>query len=600
MPGSGNASLGGSMEQNARNGFTGILDGLRTLTGIVARAGGRRRLMALALVMAAILVINAASQIRLNEWSGAFYDALAQRNLPGFLNQLGVFALIAGFLLVLNVTQGWVNSLIKIGMREAIARDVLAEWLKPNRAYLMPLTGSLGANPDQRIQDDARSLTDITTDFCVGLMQASLLLLSFIGVLWTLSENVVFMAYGTSFTIPGYMVWCALAYALAGSWLTWRVGRPLAALNDEIRAKEADFRFTIVRAHESAEGIALYRGEEDEARIVSGRLDAVLAVMRRLAGRYARLNWVTASYGWAAIVFPIIVTAPGYFAGTLSFGTLMMVVGAFNQVQSSLRWYVDNYGNIAAWQAMSWRVIAYRHNLGRLNTLGGEAGRIELVEDTGERLAANAEFAVSCPNGRITLEEPDFSVAAGEHVLIHGGPGCGKSTFFRALAGLWPWGAGKVEAPPRGGIMFLPHFPYIPLGTLRDVLTYPAPGKFSDTAVRAALERLRLGHRAANLDEVARWDKELPLDEQQRIAFVRVLLHAPQWVIEDESMSALDDEARQIVQSIFETELAGTAVVSIGRDELRNHFYHRIYHLRTQPPGLRLPLQWREEADTGG
>lgn len=583
------------MRQDANDGRWSDLDGIRTLIGIIKGSNGRRRLFTLAACMVVILLVNAIGQIRLNQWNGAFFDALADRNLPAFFKQLGVFALIAGFLLALNVTQGWVHSLLKIRMREIITRDVVAEWLKPNRAYRMPLAGSIGANPDQRIQDDARSLTDITTDFCVGLLQSSILLLSFVGVLWTLSEQVVFQAFGTSFSVPGYMVWCALAYALTGSWLTWRVGRPLAALNDEIRASEADFRFTLVHAHEASEGIALYRGEADEQRVINSRLNKVIDVMLRLAGRYARLNWVTSGYGWVAIVFPIIVTAPGFFAGTLTFGTLMMVVGAFNQVQSSLRWYVDNYGNIAAWQAVSWRVIAYRTNLGRLDALGAEAGHIGRASDPAAKFGTTVEFAVACPNGRISLDAPGFSVAPGEHVLIHGPAGCGKSTFFRALAGLWSWGAGQVRLPPRDETMFLPHLPYIPLGSLRDVLAYPTPGKFSDSTVRAALERVQLGHLASSLDEEARWDKELSLDEQQRVAFVRVLLHAPRWVIEDEAMSALDDDARRIVQSIFQEELVETAVVSIGRDEFRNHFYHRVLHLRVQPPGLHLPLEWRDE-----
>lgn len=304
------------------------LDTIHTLLGIIRGSSGRRRLAILAIGIVAIIIATALAQLRLNIWQRDFYDALAQRNFPAFLRQLGVFAIVAGFLLVLNVSQTWMNALLRIRMRETITRDLLIEWFTPRRAYRMPLAGEIGNNPDQRIQDDARALTDITTDFCVGLVQASLLLASFLGVLWVVSDEIVFSFNGSTFTIPGYMVWWAIAYALIGSWLTWRVGRPLPELNAALRAAEADFRFTLMRANEASEAIALNGGEADEQRSALGKLGAVIAMTLRLAGRHATLTWITASYGWAAIVVPFIAAAPGYFAGTLSFGSLMMITGA--------------------------------------------------------------------------------------------------------------------------------------------------------------------------------------------------------------------------------------------------------------------------------
>lgn len=566
------------------------LGAIHALLGIIHGSSGRRRLTILAIGIVAIIVATALAQLRLNTWQRDFYDALAQRNFSAFLQQLGVFAITAGILLLLNVSQNWVNALLRIRMRDTITEDLLGEWYKPRRAYRMPLAGDIGDNPDQRIQDDARALTDLTTDFCVGLVQASLLLVSFLGVLWVVSNEIVFSFNGSAFTIPGYMVWWAIIYALVGSWLTWRVGRPLAALNAELRATEADFRFTLMRANEASEGIALNGSEADEERTALRKLGTVIEMMLRLAGRHATLNWVTAGYGWAAIVVPFVAAAPGYFAGTLSFGSLMMIAGAFTQVLQSLRWYVDNYPNIAAWQALSERVLAYRGILTKLDGLGANMGLIETAEHPAGKLAISEDFAVLCPTGRLTLDQPAVTIAAGEHVIIRGPPGCGKSTFFRALAGLWPWGSGRIELPPRQHIMFLPHLPYLPYGRLRDVLTYPTPGKFSDAAVLAALERLQLGHRAPFLDRIARWDKELTLDEQQRVTFVRVLLQAPRWVIEDEAMSALDEEGRQLLLSMFKEELTGTTVVSIGRDEFHDGFYSRAYRLRSQPPRLHLPL----------
>jgi putative ATP-binding cassette transporter len=559
---------------------------------IVGQFLGRYRIVLLAAGIVAFIILNVIGQLWLNDWHKTFYDALEQRDLPEFINQLIVFVIIVSVLLVLGVGQTWVHAVLKIRMREIITTDVVAEWLKPKRAYRMPLAGEIGSNPDQRIHDDARSLSDITTDFCVGLVHASLTLVSFVGVLWVLSERVVFSVNGSNFTVPGYMVWCAIAYALIGSWLTWRVGRPLVPLNAEMRAREADFRFTLLRVNESSEAIALYGGETDERKYVKGKLSNVIYMMMRLTNAHVRLMWVTASYGWMALVVPFIVTAPGYFAGSLSFGDLMKVVGAFTQVQSSLRWYVDNYPNIAAWQAMSWRVITYRNVLGKLDVLGKDAGVIEVDEKREGNISAEKDFSVAAPHGQITVKEQHFKVSPGEHVLVSGLVGSGKSTFFRALARLWPWGAGRVELPSRDEMMFLPHAPYIPLGTYREVITYPHTAEFTDKDIKAALERLDLGRRVDVLDQLARWDKELSLDEQQRIAYVRVLLHKPKWVLEDDSMSALEEDVRAVIQSIFENELVETAVVTLGRDEFQDHFYQRVYHLQSQPPGLQVPFQW--------
>jgi putative ATP-binding cassette transporter len=594
-------SGGGSdgMTGNAAARQESAFETIRDLLAIIRASAGRRRLTALAIAIVGIIVLTAVAQLRLNAWQRDFYDALAQRNFLTFLEQLGIFALVAGMLLVLNVGQSWVNALLRIRMRETISENLLAEWYKPARAYKMPLAGDIGDNPDQRIQDDARALTDLTTDFCVGLVQASLLLVSFLGVLWMVSDEVVFSANGSSFTIPGYMVWCAVAYALVGSSLTWWVGRPLAAYNADLRAAEADFRFTLMRSNEAAEGIALHRGEAGEERTALAKLGAVIALTLRLAGRQATLGWVTSGYGWAALVVPFVAAAPAYFAGTLSIGSLMMIAGAFAQVLQALRWYVDNYPNIAAWQALSGRVLAYRSVLLGLDRLGEDVGLIEVVTSSKGRLTISADFSVQCPTGRLTLDGPDIAIAPGEHVVIHGPPGCGKSTFFRALSGLWPWGSGTIGLPSREEMMFLPHLPYMPFGTLREAVAYPTPDRFADAAIRAALDRLQLGHRAASLDMTARWDKELTLDEQQRLAWVRVLLHAPGWVIEDEAMSALEEDARDTLLSIFKQELAGTAVISIGRDDFHDHFYGRTFQLRTRMPGLRLPLHLPYDAGSG-
>jgi putative ATP-binding cassette transporter len=486
--------------------------------------------------------------------------------------------------------------MMRVRLREWLTHELLDRWLAPKRAYLLANAGEIGVNPDQRMQEDVRHFAELWADLGIGLLQASLLLVSFVGVLWLLSSQVVFALGGRSFVIPGYMVWCALAYALGGSCLAWRVGRPLIRLNAERYAREAELRFSLSRVSESAEAIALHGGEPDERRIVDNAVGRVVLAMRQLAGGLARLTWVTSGYGWLAIVAPILVAAPGYFQGGLSFGGLMMVVGAFNQVQQALRWFVDNFSRIADWRATLLRIAALRDALAALETPDAPdagAGRIRLVDHAAGGLAFE-DLSVTLADGRAALDEPRVEVAPGERVLIVGAPGSGKSTLFRALAGLWPWGTGAIHLPPRDTVMFMPQRPYLPLGTLRAALCYPVePERFADAAVCAALVRVGLGRLVPSLDRGERWDKLLPLDEQQRLAFARLMLHAPRWVFLDDATAVLDEEHRRLMLSIFERELAGATVIGVSRRPADDAFYTRTLQLRRVQAGIVHPFPAR-------
>jgi putative ATP-binding cassette transporter len=311
----------------------------------------------------------------------------------------------------------------------------------------------------------------------------------------------------------------------------------------------------------------------------------VVTIMARLAGGLARLTWITSGYGWLALVVPIVVAAPGYFDGELTFGALMMVVGAFNQVQSSLRWFVDNLAQIADWRATLLRIVSFRDALPTVETIGEKVGRIDVVDAGSDKLVLEG-LGVALPDSCATLDQPRVEVSPGERIQILGQPGSGKSTLFRALAGMWPWGIGTIQLPPRETMMFMPQRPYLPLGTLRAAVTYPAePGRFDDAAVRAALERVDLDHLASALDRTERWDRQLPLDEQQRLAFARLLLHQPRWVVLDDATGALDEDHRELVLSIFKRELAGSAVIRLGRDPAADGFWSHVLHIVELPGG---------------
>lgn len=566
----------------------GVAAQVRTMVRALTASPERNKLLFLSLGLCAVVAMTAYGQIRLNSWNQPFYDALSRRDLTAFLYQLVAFTVIAGSLLILNVAQVWLNQMTKIKLRERLTRDLFDQWLEPKRALRLSGAGEIGVNPDQRIHEDARHLGELSTDLAVGLLQATLLLASFIGVLWILSEGMVFKVLGWSFSVPGYMVWCALLYSGTASWMSWRVGHPLVRLNAERYAQEADLRFSLVRVNEHANGIALYGGEADEKSRLQRELDQVLGVMHRLVGAVTRLTVVTAGYGWFAIVVPIVVAAPAFFTGDISFGGLMMVVGAFNQVLQALRWFSDNFSTIADWRATLFRVASFRQALGEMDELGYETGRIERVVSTDNRLELD-EVGISSPAGCTKLTEPHVVINPAERVLIIGKRGVGKTNFVRAVAGLWPWGCGRISVPPPETMMFMSQHPYIPQGTLREVLAYPAPpAGFNDSDFVTALDRTGLSHVSPTLDSFARWDRELTSDEQQLLAFARVLLHRPRWILIDEALDSLDEDSRNTIIDIFSKELAGATIVNIGRTDAQKTFFTRVLYLINDPRGQRL------------
>ena len=546
----------------------------------------RNKILLLGVALVAVVGATAFGQVKLNAWNQPFYDALAHKQLRGFLNQLTVFGVIAGGLLVLNVAQAWLTQMTKLRLREGLVRDLLEEWLKPRRAFQLVNAGEMGTNPDQRIHEDARHLTELSADLGIGLLQSSLLLGSFIGVLWFLSRNVTFHVSGHSFSVPGYMVWCALIYAGTASWLSWMVGRPLIGLNSERYSREADLRFALVRLNEHADSVTLYGGEQDEKQRLTIELENVLRIMRRIVGASMRLTWITAGYGWFTIIAPILIAAPGYFGGDLSFGGLMMVVGAFVQVQGSLRWFIDNFNTIADWRATLLRIASFRETVLTMDRLGATDNRIEFVEASGGKLALES-LEVATPTGCTSLSEKHVEIAPGERVLIVGEPGTGKTLLFRAIAGLWPWGSGRIALPAPGDVMFMPRQPYVPLGTLRAALAYPSPETaFKDEQLGAVLKSASLERLSSSLDRIARWERELTDDEQQYLVFARIALHKPHWVVIDEVLDALDDDARDRVISLFDARLKDAAIINIGRPETKHRYFKRVLHLIKDPRGI--------------
>ncbi|MGA2187929.1 MAG: ABC transporter ATP-binding protein/permease [Steroidobacteraceae bacterium] len=550
-----------------------------------------KKLMLLIASIVVVVVLTAYGQILLNHWNKPFYDAISRRDLRDFLYQLTVFFLIAGFLLALNVVQRWLVETLEMRLREGLVHSLLQDWMLPRRAFWLANAGAIGVNPDQRIHEDARKLCEYSADLGVGLLQASILFGTFAGVLWGLSSGFTLRIDDQDYTIPGFMLWAAITYAGAGSLLSYRVGKVLIRRNAERYAREADLRFSLVRVNEHVDDISLAAGEADERRRIELNLGTVLAATRRIVMGHTNLTWVTAGFGWVTIVAPILVAAPLYFTGKASFGGLMMAAGAFTQAQSSLRWFIDNFSGIADWRATLFRVASFRHALlttdeprgyeSRITYAEGEAGAIG-IEDLAIVSSANAD----------NLKETSVTIRAGERVLILGAPGTGKTQLFRALAGLWPWGTGRVTRPQGEQIFYLPRgTPYVPRGTLREVLAYPLkPEIFNTSAFTRALYRLGLERLAPLLDETHRWDRELSQDEQLCLAFARILLQTPPWLLIDGTFGALDDDVLELVLDVFTKELKTTSVIHIGGAGEAHSLFSTILHLVKAPrPQMAVP-----------
>jgi putative ATP-binding cassette transporter len=474
---------------------------------------------------------------------------------------------------------------MKLTLRGWLTSNLLKQWLQPATAYRLGMVADNAVNPDQRIQEDVKNFTESSSDLGIGLLQSVMLLLTFVGVLWSMSSQVRLDFLGLPFNIPGYMVWAALSFALVGSWLATRVGRPLVSMNEERYAREADLRFSLVRVSESAEGIAFYSGEKGEHRALEGDVDRVLKIMGQYSFGLARLTWITSGYGWLMIVVPALIALPGYMQGTLNFGGLMMVVGAFNQVQGSLQWLINNYARIADWRAALHRVSVFSQAMEDLGEYHANAEQIESSLHP-EGLLSFEGAQVHLVGGGVVIADATATIGRGERVLLTGESGTGKSTLFRAVGGLWPWGAGTIAHPPRDEMMFLPQKPYMPLGTLAEALAYPKVGpQLEESVLRAALMRVNLSEFIPQLHQLERWDKLMSLGQQQRLAFARLLLHKPQWVFLDEATSALDDANQDLMMELFERELKSSSVLSIAHRPGLAKYHSRTLHLVSSEEG---------------
>ena len=516
-------------------------------------------------------------EVMLNAWNNAFYNAIQEKNADEFWRQLGKFCILATAIIVVAVYKLYLTLMLQIEWRTWLTERFLADWLDGRAYYQLQLLDSGTDNPDQRIADDLRVFVDSTLSLSLGLLSAVVTLASFVVILWTLSGPLTIPLGDSGLVVPGYMVWVALLYAVAGTWITHRIGRPLIGLEFNQQRREADFRFALVRLRENAEGVALYRGEAGEYGNFRARFGEVIGNWWAIMKKQKQLTWFTAGYQQVAIIFPFIVAAPRYFSGNLALGGLMQTASAFGQVQGSLSWFIGAYTQFASWKATVDRLTGFTTALG---TVRNEAARLDGDIVTGSDASLSVDgLSISLPQGRTLLGETRLRLEHGQNVLVTGPSGAGKSTLFRALAGIWPYWSGRITLPRDARVMFLPQKAYLPIGTLRHVLAYPAAAdSVPEERIVDALAAVGLARLSGDLAREENWSTVLSGGEQQRVAIARALLTRPDWLFLDEASSALPEATQDEMYALLGERLPHTTLVSIGhRESLARFHARRVY-----------------------
>ncbi|PWE41709.1 ABC transporter ATP-binding protein [Pseudomonas prosekii] len=522
-------------------------------------------------LLIAVIVLSlfsVAISVWINSWYKDFYNALQKKDEAAFWQLILYFCGIATLAILGAVYRLYLTQMLTIRWRAWLTEQHFARWLGHKNYYQLE-QGGYTDNPDQRISEDLNTFTSSTLELGIGLLRNIVSLVSFSIILWGVSGSIE--VFGI--TIPGYMFWCVLVYAVIGSWLTHLIGRRLIGLNNQQQRFEADLRFSMVRIRENAESIALYNGEPNENRRLSDRFGLIWHNFWDIMKVSKRLTFFTSGYNQVAIIFPFMVAAPRYFAGKIELGELMQISSAFGNVQESFSWFISAYQNLAAWRATCDRLLSFREAMSD----NEERPPAIDVQNQGSALRVS-NLGLDLADGRHLLTSADMTVEQGERVMLSGRSGSGKSTLLRAMGHLWPAGHGSIRLPA-ARYLFLPQKPYLPIGTLREALNYPqASDAYAPERYAQVLGTCRLPHLVARLDEANHWQRMLSPGEQQRLAFARALLFAPQWLYMDEATSAMDEEDEATLYQALIDEIPGLSIVSVGHRSSLKRFHPR--HVR--------------------
>jgi putative ATP-binding cassette transporter len=561
------------------NGLISTLATIWRLATPYFRSEDRVAGLALLIAVVAIELALVGIDVLINQWNNRFYNALQDRDWDTFVSELLFFCALAAAFIVLAVYQLYLNQWLQIRWRRWMTEQYLQNWLSDANHYRMQLLGDAADNPDQRIAEDISLFIDRGLFLGLGLLSSVVTLASFVAILWVLSASAPFTLFGINWAIPGYLVWAALIYSIAGTAITHWIGRTLIPLNFMQQRYEADFRFNLVRVRENSEQIALLDGERAERSSLQQRFGRLVANWMLIMHRTKRLTFFTAGFSQVSRVFPYVVVSPAYFAGIIQLGGLMQTASAFDSVQRALSFFASStvYRQLAEWRAVIDRLAGFQRAVeaGRAAAVTPPVIAVEPAEATSITLD---QLAIRLPDGAPLVAAGDIVVKGGERVLVTGPTGAGKSTLFRAIAGIWPFGSGQVRVPRGKKLMMLPQRPYFPIAALAAAVSYPGePGAFGRERIAEAVRAVGLPELAERLDEEAHWNRMLSLGEQQRLAIARAILQAPDFLFLDEATASLDEASETALYQLLQERLPGATLVSIGhRSTLIAHHRRRL------------------------
>ena len=545
-----------------------------------------------------LVVVNQAQvgiNVRLSFFNRDWFNAIQNKDQAAFWTLLyTVFLFWVAIYIVSAIIEFIAQSILMIRWRRWLTEHYVGRWLNGSTHYRMGLKGLNADNPDQRIAEDVNRFID-GGQVGYGIYSYSILLIStlsslvsFAVILWTLSAD--FTIPGTEIAVPGFLFWVALIYSVVGTLITHVIGRSLVGLYFQRQRYEADFRFSLARLREYSEQIALLKGERAERRLAMGRFGRIFDNYLQIVDRRKQLMAFTSTYGQISPFIPYIVAAPFYFAGKIQLGVMSQTAGAFSRVEGALNFFVTYYTSLADFKAVLDRLSSFdaaidqAHAMERANEIASPpalAGEIAI-----------ADLDLALPDGRLIVNKAQLTLNPGETLLLSGHSGSGKSTLFRAVAGVWPFGKGSISVPAGASMMLLPQKPYIPIGTLRNAVTYPQdPAGFDDAALIKALENALMGAFIDRLDEEDNWSQRLSGGEQQRLAVARALLARPDWLFLDEATSALDEPTEAALYRLLADHLPGTTVVSIGHRSTLGAFHQRRVIMEKHADGAATPVE---------
>jgi putative ATP-binding cassette transporter len=502
-------------------------------------------------------------EVVLNYWYNYFYDALQDYDKRGAIDLIFIFMLIAAVYIILAVYRYYLQQFLGLRWRRWLTNQFVSRWLADKSYYYLENFDEKTDNPDQRIQEDIAALVSSSLDLSIGLIGSVTTFVAFIYILWTLSGHFSFHIGTHLITIPGYLVWVSMIYAVIGTTLAFKIGFPLVNLNFEQQRREANFRFAAVDLRSHAENIALYRGEGHQRNVLGGLFDRVLNNWYAIILRQKLLLWFTAGYNQVSVLVPLVVTLPNYFNKVFKLGGFMQALRAFGQIQDALSFFVNSYSQIAQWRAVVQRLITFINHIHEVEEHAATQNKFVYQNVSNDTISVK-DLNIYTPHDEKMLEKINLEFEHGKNYLIKGASGIGKSTLIRVIAKIWPYGGGSITLPTGKKIMYIPQKAYMPIGSLKEALIFPDKGDIEDEKLIAVLKACDLPELISRLHDVSMWSEQLSPGELQRVAIARVLLNKPDWVFLDESTSALDLPHEKMLYELIKKDLPNCSIVSVG------------------------------------